>query len=116
MEFVLLIHGLIAELLGGLENTYIEMPFALMQVAMDCLIGQRMMDACKKFEYAVYDCKWENFDVTNMKTVLLILQNAQKTMVLSAAGMTSLNYNCLMTIIRSIYSAYTTLRSTMGIT
>ncbi|XP_028173703.1 uncharacterized protein LOC114362469 [Ostrinia furnacalis] len=114
VEFLLLITGLISELLGGLENTYIEMPFALMQVAMDCLTGQRMMDACDKFENSVYDCKWENFNVANMRTVLLMLQNAQKTMVLSAGGMTQLSFTCLMTVIRSIYSAYTTLRSMMA--
>ncbi|KAL0870891.1 hypothetical protein ABMA27_004729 [Loxostege sticticalis] len=113
VEFLLLITGLIAELLGGLENTYIEMPFALMQVGMDCLTGQRMMDACVKFEESVYDCKWENFNVSNMKTVLLMLQNSQKTMVLSAGGMATLSFSCFMTVIRSIYSAYTTLRSTM---
>lgn len=32
MGFVLLILGLIAELLGKLENTYLQMPFAFMQV------------------------------------------------------------------------------------
>ncbi|KAL4703671.1 hypothetical protein ACJJTC_016215 [Scirpophaga incertulas] len=113
VEFMLLIAGLIAELLGGLENTYIEMPYALMQVAMDCLTGQRMMDASLRFENAVYDCKWENFSVTNKKTVMLILQNAQKTMVLSAGGVTTLSFNCLMSVLKSIYSAYTALRSTM---
>lgn len=113
MEFLLLITGLIAELLGGLENTFIEMPFALMQVSMDCLTGQRLMDACARFESSVYDCKWENFDVANMKTVLLMLHNAQKTMVLSAGGMIKLSFSCLMTVIRSIYTTYTTLRSTM---
>lgn len=116
LEFTLLMNGFIAELLGGLENTYIEMPFALMQVGMDCLIGQRLMDACQKFENSVYDCKWENFNVANMKTVLLILRNAQKTMVLSAGGVTKLSFNCFMTIIRSIYSAYTALQSTMAFT
>nr|WPO56508.1 odorant receptor [Leucinodes orbonalis] len=115
LEFVLLITGLIAELLGGLENTYIEMPFALMQVAMDCLLGQRMMDACETFENSVYDCKWENFNIANIKTVQLMLQNSQKTLILSAGGMATLNFKCLMTVIRSIYSAYTALGSTMAL-
>nr|ARO76460.1 odorant receptor 55 [Conogethes punctiferalis] len=113
LEFLLLITGIIAELLGGLENTYIEMPFALMQVAIDCLTGQRMMDACVIFENSVYDCKWENFNVANRRTVLLILQSSQKTIVLSAGGMAKLSFSCFMTVIRSIYSAYTALQSTM---
>jgi hypothetical protein len=113
VEFMLLIAGLIAELLGGLENTYLEIPFALMQVAMDCLTGQRMIDASTKFERSVYECNWENFNHANMRTVMLMLQSSQKTMVVSAGGIATLSFTCLMTVIRSIYSAYTTLRSTM---
>ncbi|KAJ8712064.1 hypothetical protein PYW07_004906 [Mythimna separata] len=113
LEFFLLVVGLIAELLGGLENTYLEIPFALMQVGMDCFTGQRVMDANVKFERAVYDSKWENYSLSNMKIVLTMLQSAQKTMKLSAGGMIMLSFSCLMQVIRSIYSAYTTLRSTM---
>ncbi|XP_072944815.1 uncharacterized protein [Epargyreus clarus] len=115
LEFMLLIISLIAELLGGLENTYIEIPFALMQVGMDCLIGQRVMDASVVFENAVYDSKWENFDTANMKIVLMILQNSQKTLKLSAGGVTTLNFTSLMAVLKSVYSAYTTLRSTMNV-
>ncbi|XP_075980338.1 uncharacterized protein LOC142979358 [Anticarsia gemmatalis] len=111
MGFFLLVLGLIAELLGKLENTYLQMPFAFMQVAMDCFTGQRVMDASVIFEQAVYDCKWENFDKTNMKLVLMILQSSQKTMTMSAGGIAMLSFTCLMTITRGIYSAYTTLRS-----
>lgn len=114
IEFMVLIVGLIVILLGGLENTYMEIPFALMQVAMDCLTGQRVMDASITFEKAVYDCKWENFDVSNRKTVLLMLQSSQKTMKLSAGGVTMLSFSSFMGVIRSIYSAYTALRSTMN--
>ncbi|CAG9788515.1 unnamed protein product [Diatraea saccharalis] len=114
VEFSLLTASLIAELLGGLENTYIDVPYALMQVAMDCFVGQRMMDACDVFEKAVYDCKWENFNSANMKTVLMVLKNSQKTLVISAGGVTILSFSCLMNVIKSIYSAYTALRSTMA--
>ncbi|CAG4988372.1 unnamed protein product [Colias eurytheme] len=114
IEFLLLIVSLIAELLGGLENTYLQLPFALMQVAMDCITGQRLMDSSFTFAMAVYDSKWENFDVKNAKIVLLMLQNAQKTLKLSAGGITMLSFACLMSVLRSIYSAYTTLRSTMN--
>nr|XP_049704537.1 uncharacterized protein LOC110379873 [Helicoverpa armigera] len=113
LEFLLLVIGLIAELLGGLENTYLEIPFALMQVGMDCFTGQRVMDASVKFERAVYDCKWENYNLSNMKIVQTMLQSSQKTMKLSAGGIIMLSSSCLMQVIRSIYSAYTTLRSTM---
>nr|AJF23802.1 olfactory receptor OR38 [Planotortrix octo] len=114
LEFTLLSGGLIAELLGGLENTYVEVPFALVQVAMDCITGQKLIDANAVFADAVYGCKWENFDLSNMKLALVMLQNAQKTMKLSAGGVNSLNYSTLMSVIKSIYSAYTALRSTMN--
>ncbi|XP_073961313.1 uncharacterized protein isoform X2 [Choristoneura fumiferana] len=114
IEFCLLSGGLIAELLGGLENTYVQVPFALVQVAMDCITGQKLVDANTMFVEAIYDCKWENFGVSNMKLVAVMLQNAQKTMKLSAGGVNNLNYSTLMSVIRSIYSAYTALRSTMN--
>ncbi|XP_021195373.3 uncharacterized protein LOC110379882 [Helicoverpa armigera] len=113
IEFCLLVIALIAELLGGLQNTYMEVPFALMQVGMDCLIGQRVMDAGAVFEDAVYDCKWERFNKKNMKTAMVLLLNAQRPMTISAGGVTTLSYVSFMTIIKSIYSTYTTLRSTM---
>lgn len=113
IEFTLLYIGVIAELLGGLEKTWIELPFAMMLVGMDCLTGQRVKDASIEFERAVYDCKWENFNVKNRKIVLLMLQMAQKNMGLSAGGVTSLSFVSFMAIIKSTFSAYTTLRSTM---
>lgn len=113
LEFFILGVALIAELLGGLENTYIEIPFAMMQVGMDCFTGQRVMDASTKFEKAVYDCKWENYNISNMKIVQTMLQSSQKTMKLTAGGIIMLNFSCLMLVNRSIYSAYTTLRTTM---
>lgn len=103
--------SLIAELLGGLENTYIQVPFTFMQVALDCFIGQKIMDASVAFEKAVYACKWEDFDIENQKIVLLMLQNSQRTLTVSAGNMAVLNFSCLLSIVRSVYSTYTTLRS-----
>nr|QNS36238.1 olfactory receptor 50b [Mythimna separata] len=114
VEFCVLVIALIAELLGGLQNTYMEVPFALIQVGMDCLIGQKVMDAGAVFKDAVYDCKWERFSNNNMKIALVMLVNAQKPMTVSVGGVTTLSYASFMTIIKSIYSTYTTLRSTMG--
>ncbi|RVE47146.1 hypothetical protein evm_008223 [Chilo suppressalis] len=114
VEFILLIIGLILELLCGLEKTYIQVPFALMQVAMDCWAGQRLVDASIMFEKSVYACKWENFNLKNMKTVLLVSVLSQKTMTLSAGGVTKLSFSSLMMVLRSIYSAYTALRPTMS--
>lgn len=109
-EFLLLTFGIIVELLGRLENTYLQIPFALMQVGMDCFSGQRVMDASLAFEHAIYASHWENFDVANMKTILLMLQMSQKTLRLSAGGVTMLSFRSLAGVIRIIYSGYTALR------
>lgn len=113
IEFTVIIISLTAELLGGLENTWLQMPYTLMMVAINCLIGQRVMDASITFEQATYNCEWETFDVTNRKIVLLMLQNSQKTMKLSAGGITTLSLESFMSFIKFIYSAYNTLRSTV---
>nr|UVB79114.1 odorant receptor 15 [Heortia vitessoides] len=113
VEFIVLSVGLIAQLLGGLQNTYMEVPFAVIQVAMDCLTGQRLMDACDVFEVAVYGCKWERYNASNMKTVLMMLMNSQKTLTLTAGGVAVLNFACLMSVFNSVYSAFTTLQSVM---
>nr|AQQ73512.1 olfactory receptor 33 [Heliconius melpomene rosina] len=113
IEFTLLMISLTAVLLGGLENTYMQIPFGLMQVAVDCFTGQRVIDACVTFERAIYSCQWENFDVKNMKIVLLLLQNSMKTLKLSAGGLSTLSFPCFMSVLNSIYSAFTTLHSTL---
>nr|QEI46830.1 odorant receptor 14 [Galleria mellonella] len=110
-EFVLLILSLLAELLGGLENTYIQIPYGFALVGMDCLAGQRVLDAGLALEEAVYDSKWENFNAENMKLVWMILLNAQKPLKLSAGGLATLNLGILMSFARSVYSAYTAFSS-----
>ncbi|CAG4994574.1 unnamed protein product [Parnassius apollo] len=113
VEFMLLVLALIAELLGGLKNTYMEVPFALVLVATDCWTGQRVVNACDVFENSVYDSKWENFDKSNMKTIYLMYLISQKTLKMSAGGVFMLDLACFMSINKFIYSTYTTLESTM---
>nr|QIJ45807.1 olfactory receptor [Glyphodes pyloalis] len=110
-EFLILSVGLIAELLGGLENTYMQIPFATIQVGMDCLTGQRVIDASLVFENAVYSCNWERFDASNMRVVLVMLINSQRSLKLSAGGIAVLSFVTLMSVLKSVYSAFTTLQS-----
>ncbi|CAH2092589.1 unnamed protein product [Euphydryas editha] len=113
VEYTIMALAIIAELLGGLENTYLVIPYTIVLILMDCLSGQRLIDACDDFERSLYFCRWENFNTSNQKTVLLMLMMSQKTLMLSAGGFTKLNYNCLMVILKSTYSTYTTLQSTV---
>ncbi|XP_060804942.1 uncharacterized protein LOC106134397 [Amyelois transitella] len=112
IEFGLLMISLIAEFLGGIENTYLLIPFALVQVTMDCITGQKLLDSSKVFQRAVFESKWENFDLDNMKTVLIILVNSQRDMALTVGGLKTLSLLCLMDVFRKIYSTYAAL-STM---
>ncbi|XP_050347609.1 uncharacterized protein LOC126771647 [Nymphalis io] len=105
--------SIITELLDGLENTYLQLPYTVVHILMVCLAGQRLIDACDHFEKSVYCCKWENFNTSNRRTVFLMLMMSQKTLVLSAGGVAELNFTCMMNILRSTYSTYTTLKSIM---
>ncbi|XP_072945084.1 uncharacterized protein [Epargyreus clarus] len=111
IEFGFLTSGLIAELLGGLENTYAQVPYTLIQIALNCFIGQRLIDASLVLENAIYCCQWEYFNTSNQKTVYLMLMTSQKTLTFSVGGLTVLSFAYLMSVLKSIYSAYTTLRS-----
>ncbi|XP_045774703.1 uncharacterized protein LOC123873729 [Maniola jurtina] len=113
VEYSIMVFAIITILLGGLENTYLQLPFVFVQIFINCLSGQRLIDACDEFENAIYSCEWENFNASNQKTVLLMLLNSQKTLMLSAGGVADLNFICLMTILKSSYSTYTTLESTV---
>ncbi|XP_045775171.1 odorant receptor 67a-like [Maniola jurtina] len=113
VEYSLMCVAIISELLGGLENTFLQVPYTIVQIYMDCLSGQRLIDACNELENAIYSCEWENFDVSNQKTILLMLIVSQKTLMLSAGGMADLNFSFLMVIFKSSYSAYTTLKSSI---
>ncbi|XP_013189871.2 uncharacterized protein LOC106134383 [Amyelois transitella] len=103
--------SLISEFFGGIENTYLVLPYAMVQVIIDCIIGQKLSDSGDVFQKAVYESKWENFDATNMKTVKMILMISQKGMTLSVGGLKPLNYFCLMNVFRMIYSTYAALTS-----
>ncbi|XP_023946430.2 uncharacterized protein LOC112051848 [Bicyclus anynana] len=111
IEYVIMAMAIIAELLGGLEITYLQIPYTVVQLYMDCLSGQRLIDACRGFEEALYGCKWESFNASNQRTILLMLLISQKTLLLSAGGMANLNFECLMMIFKSSYSVYTALKS-----
>lgn len=113
LEFGLITFAITAELLGGFKNTYLQLSYTILQVYIDCLVGQRLIEACRHFENALYSCKWEYFDVENQKVVLIMLGMAQKTLMLSAGGIAKLDFACLMAILKSTYSAYTTLNSTV---
>ncbi|XP_034834928.1 odorant receptor 30a-like [Maniola hyperantus] len=113
LEYGLLSIAIIGELLGGLDNTYLQVPYTTVKLYMDCLSGQRLIDACLDFEKALYDCEWENFSASNQKTIYFMLLMSQKTLMLSAGGLANLNYMCLMAILKSAYSAYTALKSSL---
>ncbi|XP_050348166.1 uncharacterized protein LOC126772031 [Nymphalis io] len=113
IEYSCKVVSIIAGLLGGIENTFLQLPYTIIQIFMDCLSGQRLIDACDQFRESVYACKWENFNASNQRTVFLMVMMSQKTLILSAGGMVKLDFICFMNILKSTYSIYTTLKSTV---
>ncbi|XP_039756638.1 uncharacterized protein LOC120631223 [Pararge aegeria] len=111
IEYIIKSVAIIAQLLAGLENTYMQAIFNIVLIYIDCLTGQKLIDACNEFEEALYSCEWKNFNVTNQKTILLMLLISQKSLSLSAGGIADLNFYFLMVVLKSIYSSYTTLNS-----
>ncbi|XP_022115790.2 uncharacterized protein LOC110993736, partial [Pieris rapae] len=110
IELMCIIFSIVTELLGGIENTYLQMTCTFVLIFIESLAGQKLMDASCMFEKAVYDCNWENFDKSNMKIVAIILPSAQKTLNITAGGMTVLNFTCFLSVIKFSYSVYNTLR------
>ncbi|XP_047521938.1 uncharacterized protein LOC125060872 isoform X1 [Pieris napi] len=102
--------AIISELLGGIETTYLQITYTLVVVFTETYAGQKLIDASIKFEKGVYSCNWENFDSNNMKIIATILPSAQKTMNITAGGVTVLDYCCFFAVIKFSYSVYNTLR------
>ncbi|XP_038222589.1 uncharacterized protein LOC119840149 [Zerene cesonia] len=110
IEFIFIIMAIISELLGGVQNTYLQIPFSFVLILMECFAGQKLMDACEMFEKAIYSCDWEKFSTSNRRTILMMLVSAQKTLSISAGGMATLNFGCLLSVMKFSYSTYNTLR------
>ncbi|CAK1550346.1 unnamed protein product [Leptosia nina] len=110
VEFMFIIFSIISELLGGVENTNLQITCTFVLIFMECLAGQKLIDASTVFERAVYNSQWENFDVGNQKIILLILPNTQKTLRITAGGMATLDFSCFLSVIKFSYSIYNTLR------
>lgn len=113
-DFAFIVAAIIAELLGKIENSLIGIPYTFTQIYIDCYIGQKLTDANNLFEAAVYDCDWESFNKENRKIVLMLLRSSQKTITITAGGISPLNYVTLMAIVKTTYSAYTTLQSSIS--
>lgn len=111
--FLLLIMRLTAKLLGRLEQTYLQLPFTILQLSQDCYLGQKVIDSNLKFVEAVYNPKCEKFNKPNRKirVVLMMLQNSQKTKTMTAGVMATLSFTCLLSIIKTTYSTETTFSS-----
>lgn len=113
LEFLFTTIAMCAMLLGGIEDTYLQIPYTISQLVVDTILGQRLIDSSIAFEQSIYRCGWENFNASNMRTIQLLLQCSQKTLTLTAGNVTYLSYICFTTIVRFVYSAYATLRQAM---
>lgn len=114
LEFLLTTMAMCTMLLGGLEYTYLQIPYTIAQLVVDTIVGQNLINASVALEDAVYRCGWENFDAANMKLLQIMLQCSQKTLKLTAGSVSYLSYICFTSIVRFVYSTYATLRQAVN--
>ncbi|GBP55346.1 hypothetical protein EVAR_31866_1 [Eumeta japonica] len=82
---------------------YAYIGFAILHMTLYCVACQRLEDASRRFELAVCCCGWEDFDVSNRKSVLVMLMQAQKPVNFPAAGVIMLNVKSLGEGIQALY-------------
>lgn len=75
-----------------------------------CLQGQRLIDASKGFETAVYCCGWEKLGRREQKVILLMLEQAQKPVMLHAADMVPICMATFASTMQAIYRFITVFR------
>nr|CUQ99292.1 TPA: Olfactory receptor 47 [Manduca sexta] len=72
-----------------------------------CYQGQRLTTASEKFEIAVYSCGWEHLGVRDQKTILLMLIQAQKPVIMMAAGVIPIRIRTFAYTLQNIYKFVT---------
>lgn len=75
-----------------------------------CLLGQRLINASEEYERSVYCCGWEKLNLKHQKVILLMLKQAQKPVILYAAGMVPICMATFATSMQAIYRFITVFR------
>lgn len=68
-----------------------------------CYQGQRLTTSSERFEQSVYCCGWEKLQLKHQKSVLLMLMQAQRPVIIYAAGVVPLRLYTFATTMQSIY-------------
>lgn len=77
---------------------------------MYCFLCQSMTNASEKFETAVYSCGWENFGLNEKKLVYVMFLEAQKPVVLLAAGIVPVNMYTFATTLQFMFKFVTVVK------
>ncbi|KAJ8913712.1 hypothetical protein NQ315_007429 [Exocentrus adspersus] len=80
------------------------------QVAMYCWYGHTVMESSDKIREACYMTDWDESDVRERKSLVMIMERAKRPAILRAGGFFVLNIPTLMTILRSSYSYFAVLQ------
>ncbi|XP_041977465.1 putative odorant receptor 85d [Aricia agestis] len=75
-----------------------------------CYLCQKLIDASEVFERAVYSCGWESYGLDDMKSLLIVLKQAQQPALLLAGYMIPVNIYTFATGMQFIYKFVTTLK------
>lgn len=68
-----------------------------------CFLGQRVTTSAVKFESAVYECEWLEFDPDARKQFRLILQLAQKSVGVTSGGFHYINHSQMTQVDQCFY-------------
>nr|QLI62072.1 odorant receptor 29 [Streltzoviella insularis] len=79
------------------------------ELLMYCYYGDLLKRKSERVVEMAYCCNWENADVRMQRALLLLMQRAQRTLVLRAGNMFELSMMTFSAILRTSYSYFTVL-------
>nr|CUQ99400.1 Olfactory receptor 17 [Manduca sexta] len=83
----------------------------LVEVFVQCIIGQILIDHSEKFERAIYSADWPHSELKTKKMLLILLTRAQKPFVYSANGYLVMNLDTFCGICSLSYQFFNLLRT-----
>ncbi|XP_041977462.1 putative odorant receptor 19b [Aricia agestis] len=75
-----------------------------------CFLCQKLIDASVIFESSVYGCGWEQFDMSEKKTVYIMLKVARRPIKLFAANIVPIDLNTFAVTVQNMYKFVTALK------
>ncbi|XP_041977464.1 odorant receptor 67a-like [Aricia agestis] len=75
-----------------------------------CYLCQKLVDVSEVFEASVYDCGWENYVLSDRRSVLIVLLQAQQPVMIKAGNIVPVNIYTFASAMQGIYKFVTALK------